>query len=382
MNIGLIGVEEGVVELSERELFAKTCRQFFRALPFPTVLLETCQRTELYFASVDMAHALHLLSRHLEHLHLSIYAKEGRECFFHLACVTAGLSSALVGESDIQRQVKQAYNVATSTGRLTGALHFLFQKSLKVGKAVRSAFLLTGSPHSLEKVVFEQASEHIDSLKSAPLLFIGNSVTNRKILSYFQKRGAVNMTLCTRSKGAASVFCLNHQANLMGWDQLASSHHFEGVIVATHVEEPLLHPGLFPAQARTRFMCDLSVPRCIAPQLKERPFLKETLNKPFIGSARNLSEKSYFLNSLTLKSMLVSKSMISQTNSSSISNKARFQRFLKVYDMDQMTALLRQKEQLEPGKLKRAQAYINVAVEKQIEIFNTKSHLQNRSKIG
>ena len=274
MDIALIGVDEETAELSERELFTNTCRQFLTTFPFPTVLLTTCQRTELYFAFVNVPSALHLISKDLEHLHFPIYAKAGRECFFHLACVTAGLRSALVGESDIQRQVKQAYTTAISMGELTSALHFLFQKSLKVGKAVRSAFHLTESSHSLGKVVFEQASEHIDSLKSAPLLFIGNSVTNRKILSYFQQRGAANMTLCTRSEGAASAFCLKHRVSLTRWDQLSSSHHFEGVIVATHSPEPLLSPRHFPKNTRTQFICDLSVPRCIAPQLKKRPFLK------------------------------------------------------------------------------------------------------------
>ena len=60
-----------------------------------------------------------------------------------------------------------------------------------------------------------------------------------------------------------------------------------------------------------------------------RLHIKERLNNCFIESARIFLGKLSFFNSLTLKSMLVLKSMISQTNSSSISNKAVNQSLLK-----------------------------------------------------
>ena len=52
---------------------------------------------------------------------------------------------------------------------------------------------------------------------------------------------------------------------------------------------------------------------------------KKTLKNSFNKSARNFSEKSHFLNSVTLKDILVSESTTSRKKSSCISDKADFQ---------------------------------------------------------
>lgn len=251
MDIGLIGIDDEGAELSERALFTKTCREL--VLPGPSILLTTCQRTELYFPLSLFPEAL----PQIQHLPLPIYTKAGISAFVHLASVTAGLKSAALGESDIQRQVKLAYTAAAQQQPLSSALHFLFQKSLKVGKGVRSACAINEAPHSLERVIYEKASEHISCLQKAPLLFVGNSVTNRKLITYFQQRGAENITLCTRTESAASGFCRARRIHLIRWEQLTSPDTFAGVVVATHAAP------LHLETSRPPFLCDLSVPRCL-----------------------------------------------------------------------------------------------------------------------
>ncbi len=264
MDIGLIGINVESAGLSERESFTSACQKLQKALPFPSVLLATCERTELYFLSCDLPRVCKALESHS----FPLYVKEGSECFFHLARVTAGLSSALVGETDIQRQVKLAYQCAVSAGALSSSLHFLFQKCLKVGKSARSIFPLAESSLSLEKVVFEYAVKQIESFRQAPILFIGYSATNRKIISYFQKKGATNVSLCTRSMEVASGFALRHNILLVGWDRLAFCTQYQGVIVATHSLKTLLPHSLFANAPIPPFICDLSVPRCVDVKLK------------------------------------------------------------------------------------------------------------------
>jgi glutamyl-tRNA reductase len=92
------------------------------------VALFTCNRTELYLITEDALEgenvALAILSRQAElrptELIASLYSLRGREAVEHLFSVTAGLDSMIVGEAEIQGQVKRAYEMAlveASAGR-------------------------------------------------------------------------------------------------------------------------------------------------------------------------------------------------------------------------------------------------------------------------
>ena len=81
------------------------------------VALFTCNRTELYLVTADAVEAeneaLGILSRQAglrpTELLGAIYSLRGREAVEHLFSVTAGLDSMIVGETEIQGQVKRAY---------------------------------------------------------------------------------------------------------------------------------------------------------------------------------------------------------------------------------------------------------------------------------
>src|SRR3989304_3124875 len=126
MRIGVLGINHKSASLDVREAVARASHAI--AADFSAVLLSTCNRTEIYFSEDDLAGAhsqiLHELKSRIgisfEH---ALYAYFGEDCFFHLAAVTAGLDSGLLGESEIQRQVKAAYQAATG---LSSPLHFLF----------------------------------------------------------------------------------------------------------------------------------------------------------------------------------------------------------------------------------------------------------------
>ncbi|MGH2781087.1 MAG: glutamyl-tRNA reductase, partial [Thermoleophilaceae bacterium] len=88
------------------------------------VALFTCNRTELYLVTADAVEAenatLAILSRQAglrpTELLGSLYSLRGRETVEHLFAVTAGLDSMIVGEAEIQGQVKRAYEMALVEG--------------------------------------------------------------------------------------------------------------------------------------------------------------------------------------------------------------------------------------------------------------------------
>ena len=271
MHVGVIGISYKSAELGLREEIAEACHSCLK--DWNLIVLSTCNRTEIYFSSVDLAathsdifHALkNVVAVPFDH---ALYSFFGRECFEHLAMVTAGLESAILGESDIQRQVKLAYAEACTRTYLPSALHFLFQKSLKMGKEVRSTFLspmtLEGTVHRLVQNFFYQKSE----LK---VLMIGFSEINRKVGKALLKRPLVKMAFCTRSPLAAESFALDHGVSVIDWAALETWKHYDLVICGTNSSGPVISSA--DGSLKTRLMIDLSVPRGISPELNRCPHL-------------------------------------------------------------------------------------------------------------
>src|SRR5436305_8884609 len=79
--------------------------------------ISTCNRTELYLVVADPVEAesaaLGILSRHADirptELVGHLYSLRASEAARHLFRVTAGLDSMILGEAEIQGQVKRAY---------------------------------------------------------------------------------------------------------------------------------------------------------------------------------------------------------------------------------------------------------------------------------
>lgn len=271
MLVGVIGISYKSAELPLREEIASACSYILRNQN--CVLLSTCNRTEIYFSSVDLANTqsdiLHALKkvvlREFDH---AMYSFFGRECFEHLAMVTSGLDSAILGESDIQRQVKIAYKEAAENHRLSSSLHFLFQKSLKMGKEVRSMFL---SPMTLEGTVQRLVQNFFSEKKVLNIFMIGFSEINRKLAATLLKKPLVKMTFCTRSPGAAEAFALDHGVSVVGFDCLDLWCEHDLVICGTQSSRYVISEA--PDVFKTRLMIDLSVPRGISPKLNRSSLL-------------------------------------------------------------------------------------------------------------
>lgn len=280
MQVGVLGINHKSAPLMLREQVAQICS----ACSAPgQVTLSTCNRTEIYFSGSDLA-ALQCevfaeLKKKLNHSsEHAFYTFFGAECFLHLACVTSGIDSKLLAESDIQRQVKEAYEAAQRRGELSYALHYLFQKSLKIAKDARSNFPLFQSRIHLEGIVYQIVDSVLE--KQPSLMLIGNSDMNRKIVHYFSRRKKGKITLVTRDLAGAYPFALDYGITLKGRDELHNAQFYDGIISATHASEYLIR--LLPENKHTRLILDLSVPRSIDPSLGMDPTVT-LLNMEQIG---------------------------------------------------------------------------------------------------
>src|ERR1700759_494525 len=111
-----------------------------------TVAISTCNRTELYLVVGDPVEAessvLTMLARLAEirptELAGAIYSHRNCDAARHLYRVVSGLDSMIVGEAEIQGQVKRAYEDAQAMQTVGPLTNRLFTAALQAGKRVRT----------------------------------------------------------------------------------------------------------------------------------------------------------------------------------------------------------------------------------------------------
>ncbi len=259
VRVGVIGLNFKTADLSLREAMARAAQSLAdeRAIfsRYPVVLLSTCNRTEIYFSAEDLAEAHSDLLAYLrtqiagafEH---RLYSYFGIDAFAHLCRVAAGLDSAIVAETEIQRQVKVAYARASQLFALPGCVHYAFQKALKVGKLIRNQW----AGRSIYGTMWQTTE-----WKGKRILLVGYSEINRGFASFLMHKGVERFALCTRSPSQVrleGVEVCDRRA-LDRWSE------YDVVVCASQADDFLIRG----AGRGEQVIFDLSVPRNVDPEV-------------------------------------------------------------------------------------------------------------------
>lgn len=281
MQVGVVGVNHKIAGLKLREALAKACQKRFGSQyslhgDHHFILLSTCNRTEVYFSSDDLAathiYLLGILKNEVdEEFDQKLYSYFGKDCFLHLSRVASGLDSAIIAETEIQGQVKGAYEAGMSYQRLPKELHYLFQKSLTISKQVRTDLKLDRGVPNLENAIYNCGKKFFDSPDRARILFVGVSEINRKILRYLKEKRYETITICNRSQDSLSMLASAEGVQVLQWSKLDQWHEYDWLIVGTKASDYLIKEADLPqVSAQTKLIIDLSVPRNVDPAIGER----------------------------------------------------------------------------------------------------------------
>ena len=141
-------------------------------------ILSTCNRTEFYvngdspFAAQEdlinlMCSYSGLTPRELAPY---LYIKFNRNAAEHLFTVAAGMDSMILGESQIQGQVQDAYEYALNYGISDNILNTLFMNALTVGKRVRTETQIDRHTLSVSIAAVELAKDYFGGLTDRTVL--------------------------------------------------------------------------------------------------------------------------------------------------------------------------------------------------------------------
>jgi glutamyl-tRNA reductase len=239
------------------------------------VAISTCNRTELYLVVGDPVEAestaLAMLSTRAgirpTALAPAIYSHRNCDAARHLYRVAAGLESMIVGENEIQGQVKRAYETALereTTGPLTTRL---FKAALATGKRVRSETGIGERQLSLPAVAVALARELLGDLDQREVVILGTGETSELTARALADSGVRTVFVANRRRDRALSLARRYRGTAVNFDDLPQAlARADIVLAATASPHLLLEAGditevMDARDGRPMLLIDLAVPR-------------------------------------------------------------------------------------------------------------------------
>ena len=203
--------------------------------------VSTCNRTELYLVASDSVEAetaaLGVLAREASirptELLGPLYSLRGPEAAAHLFRVTAGLDSMIVGEAEIQGQVKRSYELALVEGASGPVLNRLFRGALTAGKRARTDTGIGEKGVSIPSVAVELAQRSIGELRERRVLLVGAGETSELTARALAARGVKAVFVANRRHNRAIGLAERFGGTAVRIDDLPDQLERADIVVST-----------------------------------------------------------------------------------------------------------------------------------------------------
>jgi glutamyl-tRNA reductase len=251
------------------------------------VAISTCNRTELYLVAADPVDAeslaLSALSRQAgirpTELLGNLYSLRGTDAVRHLFNVAAGLDSMIIGENEIQGQVRRSYELALVEGTTGPITNRLFRDALGAGKRARSETGISRSRISVSSVAVELAEQVLGNLEERRVLVIGAGENGEVTARALADRGVHSIFVANRRYDRAIGLAARFGGEAVRFDDLPELLTEADIVVSCTasphqiVGREELAQVLEQRAGRPLLMMDIAVPRDIDPNVRDLPGL-------------------------------------------------------------------------------------------------------------
>jgi glutamyl-tRNA reductase len=233
-------------------------------------LVSTCYRVELYAATRCPSAAVVGLRRALEARagrELPLFELQGEEAFRHLVRVASSLESAILGEPQIQGQVKDAFQRAIDAGAAGKELVSVLGRALQAAKRVRTESAVGRAGVSWGHAAAALASKILGPLAGRRVLVVGAGEMARLSAQHLAEQQA-SVVVLNRTLANAEALAREVQGEARPLDALEEELHRADVVVSASPiapeafgPEPMAR--LLRERKRRLVLVDLAVPRAI-----------------------------------------------------------------------------------------------------------------------
>lgn len=242
------------------------------------VVVRTCNRFEAYIATQDNRTTVMLLEELIRSLVPSSnisYILEDKESIKHLFRVVCGLDSLIVGEDQIQHQVRECYFKAKEEGHVNGMLSRLFEKAIIVGKRVRSETELNKGAVSVGSASVELAESKIGDLSGKAITILGAGDMASVIAKNLIGKDINTVFVSNRTYSRAMELADELGGDAVSMDRMEEAISASDlVLVATGAPHTVLHkPAIMRAMKvrpdRKLLVIDVSIPHNVDQDIVE-----------------------------------------------------------------------------------------------------------------
>lgn len=244
-----------------------------------SVVISTCNRTELYCVVGDpVAAETVILGGFAQRAGIRpteladvMYSPRNCDAARQLFRVTGGLESMIVGENEVQGQVKRAYEAALKTGTTGPMSNRLFTAALQTGKRVRTETAIGSSRVSVSSVAVDLAADMLGELADKHVVIIGAGETSELTARALSAQGVSTMFVANRHADRALSMAEQFGGSVVSLDRLPEQLAAADIVVSsTSSPHPIVGSEELALVMRERegrplFMLDLAVPRDIDP---------------------------------------------------------------------------------------------------------------------
>lgn len=249
------------------------------------VVLSTCNRTEIYvFSSRDTTIREYLTKSlsdwsglDVSSLRQHVYSSTDEEAVYHLIGVAAGLDSLVVGEQQIQAQVKNAAKIANQAGTLGRYLSELFHYAYRSATEVR-----TQSGIGLERASVSSAAvsllRHVSGNKFIEsILLVGAGKMITLAVDDLATFGKAQVWVANRTFQRAKELAERFGGKPLAFDEIPNTlREADAVLACTSAPYYVIKArdleAVMPKRAgRSLILIDASVPRNIDPEAAKIP---------------------------------------------------------------------------------------------------------------
>jgi glutamyl-tRNA reductase len=283
MHLFLLGVSHRTAPVDLRERLDFASRDLGAAIEAlatrpsaaESVVLSTCNRSEIYVASSDPGRAREDLTAFLSEYHSMpasaftphLFSRDNEAAVRHLFRVAAGLDSLIVGEPQILGQVKDAFQTAADH-RCTGPmLSKLFHWSFVVGKRVRTETGLGEGAVSTGYAAVALARKIFGRLEGRRVLVVGAGEISTLTAQHLRTHGAGEILVASRTQAHADSLAATVNGRTIAWEDMSHGLATADIVVtATGSQRPIItRTQVEVVTGRRRpdplFIIDMAVPR-------------------------------------------------------------------------------------------------------------------------
>jgi len=199
---------------------------------------------------------------------------EGNEAILHLYEVGASIDSLVVGEREIMRQIREAYQQCETWGMTGDNIRLLMKYLVQAIKEVYAKTRIGEKPVSVVSLAMHALKQRKRPANSR-ILLIGAGQTNKLVAKFLVNQGFSNIKVFNRSKERAIALAASVNGKGYALADLANYQKgFDIMIVCTGatqaIIEPVLYEKLVIEDDQEKVVVDLSIPNNVSKSTVEK----------------------------------------------------------------------------------------------------------------